>query len=102
MAAQQPGESDRDYRPLPLATGEGLQWRCFRPTPLAIDLPSSLSRLMSYAADDRLRAFNDRILLIEALRLGLTVLTRNIGDFDLLAEMVPAGGVLFYRRRGVR
>jgi hypothetical protein len=31
-------------------------------------------------------------------KLGFTVLTANIGDFDLLLQLQPAGRVLFYRR----
>jgi hypothetical protein len=32
-------------------------------------------------------------------KLAFTVLTANIGDFDLLLQLQPAGRVLFYRRK---
>jgi hypothetical protein len=33
------------------------------------------------------------------VKLAFTVLTANIGDFDLLLQLQPAGRVLFYRRK---
>jgi hypothetical protein len=38
------------------------------------------------------------VLFLQAQKLGLTVLTANIGDFDVLLQLVRAGRVLFYRR----
>jgi predicted nucleic acid-binding protein len=56
-----------------------------------------LSRNQNYARDDRRRALNDCVLFLQAVKLGCTVLTRNIKDFDLLLQMCPPGRVLFYR-----
>lgn len=56
-----------------------------------------LSRNQSYAKDDRRRALNDCVLFVQALKLGCTVLTRNIRDFDFLLQICPSGRVLFYR-----
>jgi hypothetical protein len=41
---------------------------------------------------------NDGVLFLQAAKLGLTLLTRNISDFDYLLQMMPAGRVLLYRR----
>jgi len=57
-----------------------------------------LSRVQGYRKDDRLRAMNDCILFLQAARLGFTVLSRNIKDFDLLLQLIPTGRVLFYRQ----
>jgi len=59
-----------------------------------------LSRIRNYERGDTLRAVNDCILFLQAAKLGLTLLTRNISDFDYLLQMMPAGRVLFYRRSG--
>lgn len=56
-----------------------------------------LSRNQNYAKDDRRRALNDGVLFLQAIKLGCTVLTRNIKDFDFLLQMCPSGLVLFYR-----
>jgi len=42
----------------------------------------------------------DCILFLQAQKLGLTVLTANVGDFDPLLQLLPSGRVLFYRRHG--
>lgn len=42
-------------------------------------------------------ALVDAALYLHALAQGYVVLTRNVGDFDLLAQLVPAGRVVFYR-----
>ena len=62
-------------------------------------LSGMLCRLQGYAADRKLRALHDCILFLQAQKLGFTVLTANIGDFDVLLQMLPAGRVLFYRRK---
>ena len=43
-------------------------------------------------------ALNDATIFLHALERGYTVLTRNIRDFDLLGQILPAGRVLFCRR----
>ncbi|TWA74043.1 hypothetical protein FBZ82_10156 [Azospirillum brasilense] len=43
---------------------------------------------------------NDTAILLRSLENGyavLTRLTRNIHDFDLMAQLLPTGWVLFYR-----
>ena len=65
---------------------------------LAALLSGILCRLQGYDADNRLRALHDCILFIQALRLGLTVLTRNTSDYDYLTQLIPAGRALFYRQ----
>jgi predicted nucleic acid-binding protein len=54
--------------------------------------------MQSYGAADRRRALNDALLFATARKHGLTVLTRNVADFDLLQQLEPSCGVLFYQR----
>ncbi len=61
-------------------------------------LAGILCRLQSYTGDSRLRALQDCVLFLQAQKLGFTVLTGNIGDFDYLLQLVPVGRVLFYRQ----
>jgi predicted nucleic acid-binding protein len=61
-------------------------------------LSGLLSRLQSYDAADRRRVLNDALIFETARKHGLTVLTRNISDFDLLQQLEPTGRVLFYDR----
>jgi hypothetical protein len=61
-------------------------------------LSGILCRLQGYQKDARLRTLHDCVLFVQALKLGFTVLTGNIVDFDYLLQLVPAGRVLFYRR----
>jgi predicted nucleic acid-binding protein len=61
-------------------------------------LTGILCRLQGYAADRQFRSFSDCILFLQAQKLGLCVLTANIGDFDILLQLMPQGRVLFYRR----
>ena len=62
-------------------------------------LSGILCRLQGYAKDRKLRALQDCVLFLLAQKLGLVVLTANIGDFDILLQLIPAGRVLFYRRK---
>jgi predicted nucleic acid-binding protein len=55
-----------------------------------------LTRLQRYSASDRHRVFNDALVFATARKHGLTVLTRNLSDFDLLQQLEPSCGVLFY------
>jgi predicted nucleic acid-binding protein len=59
-------------------------------------LAGTLGRLQQYGPADRRRVLNDALLFSTARKHGLTVLTRNFGDFDLLQQIDPAGRVLFY------
>ena len=60
-------------------------------------LAGILSRLQGYARDARLKALADCVLFLQAQKLGFTVLTANVTEFDLLLQLVPTGRVLFYR-----
>jgi hypothetical protein len=62
-------------------------------------LSGILCRLQGYMADDRLRALQDCVLFLQAQKLGLTVLTGNISDFDYLLQLIPIGRVLLYRKK---
>ncbi|TXL71734.1 type II toxin-antitoxin system VapC family toxin [Vineibacter terrae] len=62
-------------------------------------LSGMLCRLQGHGADRRLRALHDCVLFLQAQKLGLTILTANIGDFDILQQLLPTGRVLFYRRK---
>lgn len=43
------------------------------------------------------KGLNDALLLVQAGRAGATLLTANIGDFDLLQQLLHASRVVFYR-----
>lgn len=60
-------------------------------------LSGILCRLQSYEKDGKLRALQDCMLFLQALKLGLVVLTANVADYDILLEFIPTGRVLFYR-----
>ena len=60
-------------------------------------LSGILGRLQGYGKDQRRRALNDALLLASAGKHGCVVLTRNVVDFDLLQQLDPSGGVLFYK-----
>jgi predicted nucleic acid-binding protein len=61
-------------------------------------LSGILCRVQGYAKDNKLRALQDCVLFLQALKLGLALLTANIRDFDILLQLIPAGRVLFYRQ----
>ncbi|WP_348522323.1 DNA-binding protein [Bosea sp. CS1GBMeth4] len=60
-------------------------------------LSGVLCRLCSYRNDHRRKALQDCILYLQAYKDGLTVVTRNVTDFDYLLQLLPAGRVLMYR-----
>jgi hypothetical protein len=62
-------------------------------------LSGIVCRLQGYTADHKLRAVNDCVLLLHARKLGFTVLTANVADFDILLQLLPTTRVLFYRRK---
>ncbi len=76
-------------------------YRVFAPDPDVLGRAALLSgllcRLQGYKADGKLRALRDCVLFLQAQKLGLTVLTANVNDFDILLQLLPAGRVLFYR-----
>jgi hypothetical protein len=62
-------------------------------------LSGILCRLQGYEKDGKLRALQDCVLFLQAQKLGLVVLTANVGDYDILLQLIPAGRALFYRRK---
>jgi hypothetical protein len=56
-------------------------------------------RLRGYDKDAKLRSLQDCVLFLQARKLGLVLLTANVSDYDMLLQLIPAGRVLFYRRR---
>ena len=77
--------------------------RIFAPDPDVLGKAALLSgmvcRLQRYAADHKLRALHDCVLFLQAQKLGSTVLTANIADFDILLQLIPTGRALLYRPR---
>jgi hypothetical protein len=61
-------------------------------------LSGILCRLQGYDKNGKLRALHDCVLFLQAQKLGLVVLTANIGDYDILLQLIPAGRALFYRK----
>ena len=55
-----------------------------------------LCRLRGYQKDNRKKALSDSTLFLQARKLGLTLVTANVEEFDLLQQMQPEGRVLFY------
>ena len=62
-------------------------------------LSGILCRLQGYEKDGKLRALQDCVLFLQAQKLGLVVLTANVGDYDILLQLIPMGRVLFYRQK---
>ncbi len=61
-------------------------------------LAGLLCRLGSLPKGQESAALNDAVIYLHALERGYVVLTRNLRDFDLISQIVPAGRVLFYDR----
>ena len=59
-------------------------------------LAGLLARLQSYGKGEQRKALNDALIFLTAAKHGCTVLTRNIGDFDLLNQLYSGGHVIFY------
>jgi predicted nucleic acid-binding protein len=62
-------------------------------------LSGILCRLQGYGKDRKLRALQDCVLFLQAQKLGLVVLTANVGDYDILLQLVPNGRALLYRSK---
>jgi predicted nucleic acid-binding protein len=75
--------------------------RIFAPDPATLGraamLAGFLCRVQRHTADNRMRALMDATLFLQAQKLGLGVVTRNIGDFDLLLQLFPRASVYLYR-----
>jgi predicted nucleic acid-binding protein len=54
------------------------------------------ARLLQVERAERPLLLNDASLYLQALERGWTVLTRNVRDFDIFDQLLPAGRVLFY------
>ncbi|AEU34511.1 type II toxin-antitoxin system VapC family toxin [Granulicella mallensis] len=59
-------------------------------------LAGLLARVQQYGKAEQRQALNDALIFLSAEKAGLTVLTRNLSDFDLLMQLAPYGKVLFY------
>ena len=62
-------------------------------------LSGILCRCQGYEKDGKLRALQDCVLFLQAQKLGLVVLTANVGDFEILLQIIPAARTLFYHRQ---
>jgi predicted nucleic acid-binding protein len=62
-------------------------------------LSGVLCRIQGYQNDQRQKALQDCVLFLQAQKDGLTLVTRNIKDFDYLLQLRPEGRVLMYRQR---
>ena len=61
-------------------------------------LAGLLHRINNHPKGTEGRLLCDALVFLTGRRFGLTVLTGNIKDFDLLSQVVPQASVLFYRR----
>jgi predicted nucleic acid-binding protein len=52
--------------------------------------------VQQYGKAEQRKILNDALIFLSAAKAGLTVLTRNITDFDLLMQLAPDAQVLFY------
>jgi predicted nucleic acid-binding protein len=59
-------------------------------------LAGTLARLQQYGKAEQRRALNDALIFVSATRAGLTVLTRNIVDYDLMMQITGRTNVIFY------
>ena len=62
-------------------------------------LSGMLCRHQGYEKDGKLRALQDCVLFLQAQKPGLVVLTTNVGDYDILLQLIPTARVLFYRSK---
>jgi predicted nucleic acid-binding protein len=62
-------------------------------------LAGLLARLQGYGKNEQLKALNDALIFLTAVKHGCVVLTRNVLDFDLLMQLDLRGSALFYDRR---
>lgn len=56
-----------------------------------------IARRQGLTPDARRRLLNDALLVLTAPAHGLTLLTRNRGDMDLIGQVAGVGAILFYR-----
>lgn len=60
-------------------------------------LSGTLARTQKYGTEQRRRLLNDALLFASARKYGCAVLSRDVLDFDLLQQLDPSGGVVFYK-----
>ncbi len=60
-------------------------------------LSGVLCRVQNYQKDERRKALQDCVLFAQSLKDGLTLLTKNVKDFDYLLQIEPQGRDLMYR-----
>ncbi len=53
-------------------------------------------RLGGYLKGQERKLLNDALVFLQAMEHGHTVLTRNVGDFDILNQIIPEGRILLY------
>jgi hypothetical protein len=63
-------------------------------------LSGILHRLQGHGREARFRLLHDCVLFLQAQKLGCTLLTAHVADFDPMLQLIPSGRVLFYRTRG--
>jgi predicted nucleic acid-binding protein len=57
------------------------------------------ARLLRVERAERPLLLNDASLYLQALERGWAVLTRNVRDFDIFDQLLPASRVLFYTQQ---
>ena len=60
-------------------------------------LAGSMSRILCYKEEQRLKGFNDAMIATHAIEKQLLLITRNISDFDRLSQLDNKLKVAFYR-----
>lgn len=63
-------------------------------------LAGTLARAQGMAKGAHVQLLQDAAILLAAEERGAVAITANIADFDLLTQLRPAAGVLFYRETG--
>jgi predicted nucleic acid-binding protein len=61
-------------------------------------LAGMVFRMGGYKTGQERELLNDALIFLQAVESGYVVLTANVGDFDMLGQLVPEGRVLFYNR----
>lgn len=61
-------------------------------------LNGMMARLLALSAGDRSRNLNDCLIYFTARRNELTLVTRNVRDFDRIEQLAPGGRLLFYEQ----
>jgi predicted nucleic acid-binding protein len=54
-------------------------------------IAGSLSRIQNFHKDQRKECLNDALIYLTAAKAGLSVLTANTADFDLIRQLAPGG-----------